>query len=204
MGVGHRIPGNLMRALAQLAARLYGERLFHLIVVLAALALGAYAISVLGLRNLFNTAVWWQSIAVWFAVAVIGHDLVLFPLYALGDRLLRRSRDAPTDGEGASQHPSRRIPLTNYLRMPTLAAGLLLLIFLPGIIEQGAPTYQAATGQTQDPYLSRWLVLTAAFYLGSALCYAVRTLLGQRRSGDTTTTAPTRSQMSPRHSDPSR
>jgi hypothetical protein len=166
-----------MRALAQLAARLYGERLFHLIVVLAALALGAYAISVLGLRNLFNPTVWWQSIAVWFAVAVIGHDLILFPLYALGDRLLRQSRDG-------------RIPLTNYLRMPTLAAGLLLLIFLPGIIEQGAPTYQAATGQTQDPYLSRWLLLTAAFYLASALCYAVRTLLGQRRSGDTTTTAP--------------
>jgi hypothetical protein len=181
MGVGHRIPGNLMRALAQLAARLYGERLFHLIVVLAALALGAYAISVLGLRNLFNTAVWWQSIAVWFAVAVIGHDLVLFPLYALGDRLLRRSRDAPTHGEGASQHPSRRIPVTNYLRMPTLAAGLLLLIFLPGIIEQGAPTYLAATGQTQAPYLSRWLLLTAAFYLASALCYAVRTLRGQHR-----------------------
>jgi len=179
-----------MRALAQLAARLYGERLFHLIVVLAALALGAYAISVLGLRDLFNRAVWWQSIAVWFAVAVIGHDLILFPVYALGDRLLRRSRDAPTDGEGASQHPSRRIPLTNYLRMPTLAAGLLLLIFLPGIIEQGAPTYLAATGQTQAPYLSRWLLLTAAFYLTSALCYAVRTLLGQHRSGDTTTTAP--------------
>ncbi len=74
--------------------------------------------------------------------------------------------------------------------MPTLAAGLLLLMFLPGIIEQGAPTYQAATGQTQAPYLSRWLLLTAAFYLASALCYAVRTLLGQRRSGDTTTTAP--------------
>ena len=117
-----------MRALAQLAARLYGERLFHLIVVLAAVAVGAYAISVLGLRNLFNPTVWWQSIAVWFAVAVIGHDLILFPLYALGDRLLRRSRDAPTDGNGASQHPSRRIPLTNYLRMPTLAAGLLLLL----------------------------------------------------------------------------
>ena len=89
--------------------------------------------------------------------------------------------------------------------MPTLAAGLLLLIFLPGIIEQGAPTYQAATGQTQAPYLSRWLLLTAAFYLASALCYAVRTLLGQRRSSDTTTTAPpARSQMSPRHSDRSR
>jgi hypothetical protein len=190
MGVRYRIPGNLMRALAQLAARLYGERLFHLIVVLAAVALGAYAISVLGLRNLFNPSVWWQSIAVWFVVAVIGHDLILFPLYALGDRLLRPSRGARNDGDGGSHRPCQRISLTNYLRMPTLAAGLLLLIFLPGIIEQGAPTYQAATGQTQAPYLSRWLLLTAAFYLASALCYAVRTLLRQRRSDDTTATAP--------------
>ena len=179
-----------MRALAQLAARLYGERLFHLIVVLAALALGAYAISVLGVRNLFNPAVWWQSIAVWFAVAVIGHDLILFPLYALADRLLPRRRTGPNVGDEAPRHPPEHIPVTNYLRMPTLAAGLLLLMFLPGIIEQGAPTYQAATGQTQAPYLSRWLLLTAAFYLASALCYAVRTLLRQHRSGDTTTTAP--------------
>jgi hypothetical protein len=182
-----------MRALAQLAARLYGERLFHLIIVLAALALGAYAVAVLGVENLFNPSVWWQSIAVWFAVAVIGHDLVLFPLYALADRLLptpRRPRGAPNDGDGVPQHPPRHIPLTNYLRMPTLAAGLLLLMFLPGIIEQGAPTYQAATGQTQAPYLSRWLLLTAAFYLTSALCYAVKTLLRQHDFTNTSQTSP--------------
>jgi hypothetical protein len=186
MGVQHRIPGNLMRVLAQLAARLYGERPFHLIVVLAALALGAYTISVLGVRNLFNPNVWWQSIAVWFAVAVIGHDLVLFPIYALADRLLPKTWSTPKDPD---QRPSGRIPLTNYLRMPTLAAGLLLVMFLPGIIEQGAPTYQAATGLTQAPYLSRWLLLTAIFYLASALCYAVRTLLRQHDSTKTAQTS---------------
>ena len=84
-----------MRALAQLAARLYGERLFHLIVVLAALALGACAISVLGVGNLFNTSVWWQTIAVWFAVAVIGHDLILFPLYTLADLAAAAGRPHP-------------------------------------------------------------------------------------------------------------
>jgi len=179
-----------MRALAHVAARLYGERLFHLIVVLAALALGAYAISVLGVQNLLNPSVWWQSIAVWFAVAVIGHDLILFPLYALADRLLPRRRRARDDGDRAPLRPPRHVPVTNYLRMPTLAGGLLLLMFLPGIIEQGAPSYQAATGLTQAPYLSRWLLLTAAFYLASALCYAVKTLLRQRRSADTLVTSP--------------
>jgi hypothetical protein len=176
-----------MRALALMAARLYGERLFHLIVVLAALALGAYTISVLGVRNLFNPNVWWQSIAVWFAVAVIGHDLILFPIYALGDRLLPRTRSTPKDAE---QRPSGRIRLTNYVRMPTLAAGLLLVMFLPGIIEQGAPTYQAATGLTQAPYLSRWLLLTAIFYLASALCYAARALLRQHDSAKTAQKSP--------------
>src|SRR5271163_696966 len=185
MGVRYRVPGDLMRALGQLASRLYGDRLFHLVVVLAALALGAYTISVLGVRNLFNPTVWWQSIAVWFVVAVIGHDLILFPLYSLADRLLSAPRRAPVGHRLAvATNPSTRIPLTNYLRIPTLAAALLLMMFLPGIIEQGAPTYRAATGLTQTPYLSRWLLLTAAFYDASTVCYAIRTQLRQRRSGE--------------------
>lgn len=155
--------------------RLYGETVLHLIVLLGALALGAYTISVLGVDQLFNPRVWWQSIAVWFAVAVIGHDLVLFPLYALAERLLPKGvrRAAPAD--------PRRVPLTNYLRMPTLASGLTFLLFLPGIIEQGAFTYTAATGLTQDPFLGRWLLLVAGFYLTSAACYVVRSVMTRTR-----------------------
>jgi hypothetical protein len=185
MGVQHRIQGRLMRALAPSIARLYGDRLFHLIVVVAAFALGGYAISVLGVRNLFNPEVWWQSIGVWFAVAVIGHDLILFPLYALADRLLTiMSRNRPARGK-RSILPSARVPVLNYLRVPTLAAGLLLVMFLPGIIQQGAPIYRAATGLTQAPYLSRWLLLTAVFYLLSAMCYALKTLNTNRVSPPT-------------------
>lgn len=155
--------------------RLYGDHVLHLIVLVAALALGAYTISVLGVDQLFNPRVWWQSIAVWFAVAVIGHDLILFPLYALAERLLpkgRRRADADT---------SRRVPIVNYLRLPTLATALTLAMFLPGIIEQGAFTYTAATGLTQEPYLSRWLLLVAGFYLISAVCYLVRSLTTRTR-----------------------
>ena len=161
--------------------RLYGENLFHLIVLLAALALAAYAVSVLGVQNLFNPAVWWQSIAVWFAVAVIGHDLILFPLYALAERLLpARRREAPA-AEKAEEAGPRRVPVVNYLRMPTLATGLTLLLFLPGIIEQGGESYTSATGLTQEPFLGRWLLLTAAFYLVSAACYAVRSIMTRTR-----------------------
>ncbi|MGH3644018.1 MAG: hypothetical protein ACRDUX_33925 [Mycobacterium sp.] len=159
-----------------LVKRLYGENLLHLIVLLGALALVAYAVSVLGVHNLFNPKVWWQSIAVWFAVAVIGHDLILFPLYALAERLLPRARAR----REASAHP-RRVPLTNYLRMPTLATGLTFALFFPGIIQQGAFTYHAATGLTQEPFLARWLLLTAGFYLASAVCYVVRSVMTRTR-----------------------
>ncbi|MGV7699696.1 hypothetical protein PJM27_29310, partial [Mycobacterium kansasii] len=81
---------------------------------------------------------WWQSIVVWFAGAVVAHDLVLFPVYAGLDRLL--SRRAP--------RPGPDVPVLNHLRVPALGAGLTLLVFLPGIIRQGGATYRAATGQT--------------------------------------------------------
>jgi hypothetical protein len=172
-----------MRSPLHLARRLYGDRALHFIVLVAALALAGYAISVLGVKNLFNPVVWWQSIGVWFAVAVIGHDLILFPLYALAERLLPTPRRGPTDRERAARDPSRLPPLTNYLRMPTLASGLLFLMFFPGIIEQGAFFYYNATGLTQAPFLTRWLLITAAFYLSSAIWYVAKTVLQHQHSG---------------------
>jgi len=155
--------------------RLYGDHVLHLIVLLAALALGAYTISVLGVDQLFNPRVWWQSIAVWFAVAVIGHDLILFPLYALFERLLPKGRRRADSGA------TRRVPIVNYVRLPTLATALTFAMFLPGIIEQGAFTYTAATGLTQEPYLARWLLLVAGFYSTSAVCYLVRSVTTRTR-----------------------
>lgn len=160
-----------MRRLRQLARRLYGQRLLHLIVVVGALALTGYVILTLGVDHLFNRAVWWQSIAVWFAVAIIGHDLVLFPLYALAERLIPTRSHSDHGVHHVSVHS---VPIVNYVRIPTMATGLVLLVFLPGIIQQGAPTYQAATGLTQAPFLSRWLLLTAAFYSISAMGFVVR------------------------------
>lgn len=166
-----------MRDLLKVGRRLYGERLLHLIVLLAALALGAYAVSTLGLNELFNPKVWWQSIAVWFAVAIIAHDLVLFPLYALAERIIPT---ALRPNGGVRHRSVREVLIVNYIRIPTMATGLTLMLFLPGIIEQGGPTYQMATGLTQSPYLSRWLLLTDGFYLVSAICFVVRVALSGR------------------------
>ena len=55
------------------------------------------------------------------------------------------------------------------------------MLFLPGIIEQGAPTYLAATGQTQQPFLGRWLLLTAALFATSAVVYTVRLVARRAR-----------------------
>ncbi len=162
--------------------RLYGARLLHLILLLAALALTTYTIAVVGVKNLFTGGVWWQSIVVWFAVAIIAHDLILFPLYALADRILTVRGGRIGDVAGRADTPSGRVPLTNYVRMPTLAAGLLLVMFFPGIISQGATTFTAATGLDQTPYLTRWLLLTAAFYLISLLCYGATMILRHRHS----------------------
>jgi hypothetical protein len=92
----------------------------------------------------------------WFAGAIVGHDLVAFPLYAAVDRLLVRT--------GA----------VNYLRVPLSAAALTFLVFLPGIIRQGQASFRAATGLDQQPYLARWLLLCAVFFVVSALVYFIR------------------------------
>jgi hypothetical protein len=148
--------------------RLYGANPAHLLAMLAGFALLGYTLVTFKVSELWNQGTWWQSIAVWFVAAVIAHDFVLFPLYALADRALAvRHRAAPSD-------KCPEVPARNYIRMPALAAGLTLLIFLPGIIEQGAPVYQAATGQTQQPFLGRWLLLTAVMFGISALAYATR------------------------------
>lgn len=148
--------------------RRYGAALPHLSMMLFTVILVAYSLHVLGVRTLWNQNVWWQSISVWFIGALIAHDLVLFPLYGLADRALTAT------GAVAA------VPMLNYLRVPALATALTFVVFFPGIIEQGSDTYFAATGQRQDPFLFRWLLLTAGFFTASALAFAVRVIVAHR------------------------
>lgn len=149
----------------------YGANPLHLLALLGCFALAGYA----ALRTLSEPT--WPVILLWFLGAVIGHDLVLFPLYALADRSLTAGLRAvaPSRGAGAS-----RIAAVNHLRVPLLGTGLLFLLFFPGIIGQGSQTYLDATGQTQEPYLGRWLLITAAMFLISAVVYAARIALTHR------------------------
>ena len=76
-GAGMRRPAGWVR-------RWYGARPLHLLALLAAFALAGYAV-----RGVV-AAGQWRGFALWFAVAIVGHDLLLFPLYSLADLSLRR------------------------------------------------------------------------------------------------------------------
>jgi hypothetical protein len=133
---------------------LYGEHPVHLLVVTGCFALTAYVVTLVAADPSL------PQILLWFVGAVVAHDLLLFPVYAAADRALPRNRSAHR--------------VLNYVRAPTLGSVLLLLLFLPGIIEQGAATYRAATGMNQHPFLARWLLITATLFVISAACYLFR------------------------------
>ena len=62
----------------------YGANPLHLLALLAAFALAGYAVRAVIAAGQF------RGFAIWFAVAIIGHDLLLFPLYSLADLSVRR------------------------------------------------------------------------------------------------------------------
>ena len=168
-----------MRTLFTRFTAFYGSNPLHLLGTIAAWALAGYVVTLLGPHALWNTKVWWQSIAVWFLAAIVAHDLVLFPLYALADR---SATSALAAVRGRTKGPPPRVSPLNYVRLPTLAAGLSLLLFFPGIIQQGQSSYVAATGQNQQPFFGRWLLIVGALYGLSALAYAARLAVSGHRS----------------------
>ncbi|WP_200212981.1 hypothetical protein [Micromonospora coerulea] len=140
----------------------YGASGWHLL-----LLVGCFAVAAWVALRLAGEATAGRML-LWFVGAVVAHDLVLFPMYAAADWALRTAvrerRARPASG------PS----LLNHLRVPALAAALLFLVYLPGILRQGRETYLAATGQDQQPFLARWLLASGALFLASGIRYAFR------------------------------
>ena len=156
----------------------YGANPLHLLTLVAAFALAAHA----ALNAITDGS--WRVVLAWFLGAVVGHDLVLFPLYAVADRSLGAALRAVRPRAATTE---LLVSPVNYLRVPALGCGLLFLMFFPGIIQQGRLSYLAATGLTQQPYLGRWLLLTAALFTASALAYAIRLAVATGRNRPTTT-----------------
>jgi hypothetical protein len=146
--------------------RWYGAGPLHLLTMLGCFALAGYAAAEL----LPNNAI---GIPVWFVGAVIGHDLILMPMYTVADRsataVFRHRRP---------QLPA--VPWINYLRIPTALSGMLLLIWFP-LIFRLPRRFTATTTLSLDPYLWHWLAVTGALFLLSAAALAVRLRMGHAR-----------------------
>lgn len=106
-------------------------------------------------------------IALWFLGAVLVHDLVLYPLHAAVDR----AAGAVLPG-GA----------VNWLRVPTLLSGLLLLVFWPVVTSHSQGSYRFVSGLSQDVFLARYLAIVATLFLGSGLLFALLRLSHLRRT----------------------
>ena len=140
-------------------ARWYGANPLHLLALLGCFALAGYAASQLVQSHPLGAAIW-------FLGAVVGHDLLLLPLYSLADR----------SALAAIRHRSPRLPAVpwiNYLRVPAGLSGLLLLIWFPLILRLGTQ-YHASTTLSPDPFLWHWLAVTGALFLLSAAMLALR------------------------------
>lgn len=145
--------------------RWYGASPLHLLTMLGCFALAGYAAAELLPSN-------FVGILVWLVGAVIGHDLILMPLYTLADRsamtVFRHRRP---------QLPA--VPWINYLRIPAALSGMLLLIWFPLIFR--LPTrFPATTTLPLDPYLWHWLAVTGVLFLLSAAALALRLGTGRR------------------------
>lgn len=141
--------------------RRYGRGPLHLLSLVACFALTGYVVTRVlsgpeGLR-----------ILVWFAGAAVAHDLILWPLYALADR---------TAAAAARRHPDRLpgVPWINHLRVPAVMSAVMLAVSFPLVFRWSEPTYHAASGLTESPYLGRWMLLTGAAFGASAIIYALR------------------------------
>jgi len=186
--VDARAPGPATRArrVAGWIRRWYGANPLHLLALLAAFALAGYAV------HAVMAAGEWTGFAEWFAVAIIGHDLLLFPLYSLGDLSLRHLLPGGTHGRGPAPAPTARgpfeafqspptgpppawPPLLNYVRIPVIFSLLLLLTFFPMILGLSEPELHRASGLGTGPYLWRWLGVTGVMFAISAAAYALNT-----------------------------
>jgi hypothetical protein len=149
-----------MRRLLHRLLGWYGANPLHLLAFAGSFAVAGYAADRLVPSNPLG-------VGIWFLGAVVGHDLVLMPLYSLADwpaaAVFRR-------------HPARppaAVPWINYLRVPAVLSGLLFLVWFPLILRLRT-RYQASTTLSPEPFLWHWLGVTGALFLLSAVAFAVR------------------------------
>ena len=141
--------------------RLYGAAPWNLLALLACFALTGYAVS-----RLLDDLPVLVRIAIWFVGCAVVWDLLLGPALALVDRGL----------SGVLRGPA-----VNYVRVPAIVSGLLLLVWAPLILQRSEQIFRLKAGLTQDPYLERWLAVTAVLFALSAVTFGLSRLRARRR-----------------------
>lgn len=136
--------------------RRYGAGPPHLLGHLALLGVTAYALSrAFQLRFAPEPL----NLAAWLIGGAILHDLVLLPAYTALDAAAIRTLHAP---------------LLNHLRVPFVLSACVFIVYAPRILDRQPRNVLNALGVAPPDYLRRWLLLTAALFMGSLLLYALR------------------------------
>jgi hypothetical protein len=154
----------------------YGAHPAHLLLLIAAAAVAGWAV----LQWLHAPTP--VRLLVWFGAAVIGHDLIAFPIYTGLDRLLIRVIAGTSASDAAASISRWRRAAINHIRFPVLLSGLLLLMWYPLIFKQSEGVYFAASGQHQSPYLGNYLLAVAVLFGGSLLTFLLRLARAAGRS----------------------
>ena len=106
-----------------------------------------------------------SNIVLWFAAALVLHDLVLLPAYSALDRAGARVTGARV----------------NYVRVPAALSALMLLLFFPAMFGRNEGSFARVAGVEPSGYLGRWLLLTAALFALAGLAYVARARRPRRR-----------------------
>jgi hypothetical protein len=136
----------------------YGDTPLHAIAVAVSFAIAAYGFLEVAQRP--NAL----SFAIYFAGAIVAHDLIAFPVYSLLNAVAGR----------ATQTVGLDATTINYVRVPALLAAFAFVVWFPLILGLSNSLYVADTGHERPAYLERWLLLTAALFALSGLVYAIR------------------------------
>ncbi len=131
----------------------YGASPLHLLVHVAVLAaVLAVVLRVADARDVGNALLW-------FALAVVVHDVLLLPAYSALDRLAARAAPGPA---------------VNHLRVPAALSGLLLLVFFPLVLGCSDAGFTRVAGEPPGDRLVPWLLVTAALFAASAAHWLLR------------------------------
>ena len=147
----------------QLFRHVYGAEPLHLLVAVTTLGFAGYVFVYTATRP--------DRLAflLWFAGAIVGHDLVLFWVYAAVRRGLEKL--------GRNLGPRELgLKAVSHFTVPAFVSALLFLVWFPLILGLGRPVYESRVGLPLESglYLARWLLVTAALFSGSAFVYVAR------------------------------